>query len=132
FWGDTPFPTVSSDWDQPSRSFAVKLTNTLSSTAVNEFQFSRWRNDIIINNSAESEALIQDIRGKFPTVFPHEATATGAGPPPLFWGPLGGFGYDTLWPQAPWTNHEDLYTWKDDFSKVQGSHDLKFGIFFGH
>jgi hypothetical protein len=132
FWGDTPFPTVSSDWDQPSRSFAVKLTNTLSSTAVNEFQFSRSGNDIIINNSAESEALIQDIRGKFPTVFPHEATATGAGPPPLFWGPLGGGGYDTLWHQAPWTNHEDLYTWKDDFSKVQGSHDLKFGIFFGH
>jgi hypothetical protein len=131
FWGDTPFPTLSSDWDQPSRSFAVKLTNTLSSTAVNEFQFSRSGNDIIIVNSAQSDALIKDITGKFPTVFPHSASDTGAGPPPLFWGPLGGGGYDTLWHQAPWTNHEDLFTWKDDFSKVMGSHDLKFGVFFG-
>ena len=36
FWGDTPFPTLSSDWDQPSRSFAVKLTTTLGTTSVNE------------------------------------------------------------------------------------------------
>ena len=47
FWGDSPFPTVSSDWDQPSRSFVVKVSNTLSSTAVNEFQFSKAGNDII-------------------------------------------------------------------------------------
>src|SRR5262245_22442932 len=40
FWGNTPFPTLSSDWNQPSKSFAVKLTNTLTSTSVNEFQFS--------------------------------------------------------------------------------------------
>src|SRR4030095_504124 len=26
FWGDSPFPTLSSDWDQPSYSFAVKAT----------------------------------------------------------------------------------------------------------
>ena len=30
FWGDAPFPTLTSDWDQPSFSFAVKVTNTLS------------------------------------------------------------------------------------------------------
>lgn len=131
FWGDTAFPTVASDWDQPSRSFAVKLTNTLSASAVNEFQFSRGGNDIIINTSPQSDALVKDILSKFPTVFPHDAGATGAGPPPLFWGPVGGGGYDTLWHQAPWQNHEDLFTWKDDFSKVAGSHDLKFGVFYG-
>jgi len=40
FWGDSPFPTLSSDWDQPSHSFAVRLASTLSSSSVNEFQFS--------------------------------------------------------------------------------------------
>jgi hypothetical protein len=131
FWGDTAFPTVTSDWDQPSRSFAVKLTNTLSASAVNEFQFSRSGNDIIITTSKQSDAIIKDILSKFPTVFPHDPGATGTGPPPLFWGPVGGGGYDTLWHQAPWTNHEDLFTWKDDFSKVAGAHDLKFGVFYG-
>jgi hypothetical protein len=123
FWGDTPFPTLSSDWDQPSKSFAIKLTNTISSTAVNDFQFSRAGNDIFIVTSAQSQALYNDIASKFPTVFPGNAGTV----PSLFWGPGG---YDTLWHQAPWENHEDLMIWKDDFTKVVGSHDLKFGVLY--
>jgi hypothetical protein len=125
FWGNSPFPTLSSDWDQPSFSFAVKLTNQLSSTMVNEFQFSRAGNDIIIATSPETEALNQEIASKFPTVFPQEKT----GAPSLFWGPGG---YTDLWHQAPWMNHEDLFIWKDDFSKVAGNHGLKFGVVFSH
>lgn len=125
FWGDTNFPTVSSDWDQPSRSFAVKLTHTLTSTAVNEFQFSRAGNDIFVKTSAAGAALNQEIVSKFPTVFPHP----DAGYPSLVWGTDG---YDTLWHEAPWTNHEDLFIWKDDFSKVWGNHDIKIGGLFSH
>src|ERR1041384_7193651 len=125
FWGDTPFPTVSSDWDQPSNSFAVKLTNTLSSTAVNEFQFSRAGNDIIVKTNPAGDALNQEFVSKFPTVFPHP----GASYPSLVWGTDG---YTTLWHQAPWMNHEDLFIWKDDFSKVWGNHDLKIGGLFSH
>jgi len=125
FWGDSPFPTLSSDWEQPSQSFAIKLANTLSSTAVNEFQFSRAGNDIFINTNAEGEALNQQIASLFPTVFPKE---DGVGLP-TFWG---AGGYAALWHQAPWVNHEDLFIWKDDFSKVKGSHDLKFGALFSH
>jgi hypothetical protein len=125
FWGDTPFPTLSSDWEQPSYSFAVKLAHTLSATAVNEFQFSRAGNDILINTSAAGEALNNDIASKFPTVFPREE---GVGLPTLW----AADGYAALWHQAPWTNQEDLYIWKDDFSKVKGSHDLKFGALFSH
>ncbi|MDT4968018.1 MAG: hypothetical protein QOJ64_2755 [Acidobacteriota bacterium] len=123
FWGDTPFPTLSSDWDQPSKSFAVKLTNTISSTAVNEFQFSRAGNDIIINTSAGSQAIYDQIAATFPTVFPGNEGAV----PSLFWGPGG---YNDLWHQAPWQNHEDLVIWKDDFTKVIGSHDIKLGILY--
>ena len=125
FWGDTPFPTLSSDWDQPSHSFALKLATTLSSTAVNEFQFSRAGNDIKITTNKAGEALNNEIASKFPTVFPK---AAGVGLP-TFWG---ADGYPALWHQAPWQNHEDLFIWKDDFSKVSGAHDLKFGALVSH
>jgi hypothetical protein len=123
-WGDVPFPTLSDDWSQPSNSLAIKLTNTLSSTSVNEFQFSRAGNDIFIDTSTGSEALVANIAAKFPTVFPHDANV-----PAVMWGPGG---YDNIWHQAPWQNHEDLFIWKDDFSKVIGRHELKFGALFSH
>jgi hypothetical protein len=125
FWGDSPFPTLSSDWEQPSQSFAIKLATTLSSTAVNEFQFSRAGNDIIITTNPAGEALNADIAAKFPTVFPREE---GVGLPTLW----AADGYAALWHQAPWANHEDLFIWKDDFSKVIGSHDLKMGALVSH
>lgn len=123
-WGDVPFPTLADDWAQPSNSFSVKLTNTLSSTAVNEFQFSRAGNDIFIATSPQSTALVEEISSKFPTVFPHSPNV-----PSVMWGPGG---YDNIWHQAPWSNHEDLWSWKDDFSKVIGAHELKFGALYGH
>ncbi len=125
FWGDAPFPTLASDWDQPSSSFAVKLTNTIGTTTVNEFQFSRAGNDILVTTSPGTEALNQEIASKFPTVFPQATT----GAPSLFWGPGG---YTDLWHQAPWMNHEDLFIWKDDLSKVMGDHTLKVGALYSH
>src|SRR5690242_5964407 len=126
FWGDSPYPTLSSDWNQPSHSFAVKLSNTLTSKAVNEFQFSIAGNDIIITTNPETEALQSEIASKFPTVFPHDNPIGGTSPS-LFWG---AGGYANIWHQAPWQNREDLYIWKDDFSLIAGSHDLKFGGLF--
>ncbi|PYS94784.1 MAG: hypothetical protein DMF65_14935, partial [Acidobacteria bacterium] len=120
FWGDTPFPTIASDWDQPSNSFAVKLTNTLSSSSVNEFQFSRAGNNIFVKTSQAGQSLEQQIVSKFPTVFPHP----NASVPSLVWGTDG---YTMLWHEAPWQNHEDLFIWKDDFSKVWGNHEMKVG-----
>ncbi|HEX8687089.1 MAG TPA: hypothetical protein VF654_11325, partial [Pyrinomonadaceae bacterium] len=125
FWGDTGFPTISSDWSQPSHSFAVKLAATVSSTAVNDFQFSRAGNNILVSTNPNGEALNQDIASKFPTVFPKPG---GVGLPTNW----GGGGYPALWHQAPWQNEEDLFIWKDDFSKVAGSHELKFGGLVSH
>ena len=125
FWGDSPFPTLSSDWDQPSHSFAIRLATTLSSTSVNEFQFSRAGNNIFITTNKDGQALNDEIASKFPTVFPK---APGVGLPTNW----GAGGYPVLWHQAPWENHEDLFIWKDDFSKVAGSHDLKFGALVSH
>ncbi len=130
FWGDSAYPTLASDWSQPSHSFAVKLTNTITSKAVNEFQFSIAGNDIIITTSPESEALQEEIASKIPTVFPHGGDGgVGGTVPSLFWG---AGGYSNIWHQAPWANREDLYIWKDDFSLVKGSHEWKFGALFSH
>lgn len=124
-WGDVPFPTLADDWNQPSKLFSIKLTNTLSSTMVNDFQFSRAGNNIFISTSPQSDALVADIAAKFPTVFPQ----ANPNVPSVLWG---GGGYTNIWKEGPWQNHEDLWVWKDDFSKVMGSHDLKFGVLFGH
>jgi hypothetical protein len=129
FWGDAPYPTIASDWSQPSHSFAVKLTNTLTSKAVNDFQFSIAGNDIIITDSPDTKALQDEIASKIPTVFPKNPDDIGGSIPSLFWG---AGGYANIWHQAPWANREDLYIWKDDFSLVKGSHDLKFGGLFSH
>jgi hypothetical protein len=124
-WGDNPFPTVASDWSQPSFSFAVKLTSQVSTTSVNEFQFSRAGNDINITDNGASKTIVADIASKVPSVFPHQ----GGYPGVFLWNPDG---YANMWHQAPWSNHEDLFNWKDDFSKVIGPHDLKFGALFSH
>ena len=130
FWGDAPYPTLSSDWSQPSHSFAVKLTNTLSDRAVNEFQFSIAGNDIIIATNPGTQALQDEIAAKIPSVFPHGGDGlVGGTVPSLFWG---AGGYANIWHQAPWANREDLYIWKDDFSLVFGNHDLKVGGLFSH
>ena len=126
FWGDTPFPTLSSDWEQPSHSFAVKLANTLSSTVVNEFQFSKAGNDIFVSTSAAGQAVNEAVASAFPTVFPR---IEGTGFPTVGWG-AGGYG--NLWHQAPWENHQDLFIWKDDLSVVLGSHSAKFGVLYSH
>jgi hypothetical protein len=125
FWGDTGFPTISSDWSQPSYSFAVKLATTVTSTAVNDFQFSRAGNNILVSTNSNGQPLNQEIASRFPTVFPKP---DGVGLP-TFWG---AGGYPALWHQAPWANEEDLFIWKDDFSKVAGSHELKFGGLVSH
>ena len=123
--GDSGFPTVDSDWAQLSKSLAVKLTSTLSTSSVNEFQFSRSGNEIFVTTDPAGEALNHAIATRFPTVFPHSDDS----PFPTLWGTNG---YAPLLHGAPWSNEENLFIWKDDFSKVRGEHDLKLGGLFSH
>jgi hypothetical protein len=124
-WGDSGFPTVDSDFAQPSESFAIRLTNTLSSSSINDFQFSRSGNDIFVTTDPAGQALNDELASKFPSVFPHPPGS----PFPTLWATDG---YGSLLHFAPWSNAEDLFIWKDDFSKVRGSHDLKVGGLFSH
>lgn len=129
-WGDTGFPAVDSSWAQPSRIAALRLSKTIGSTAVNDFQFSYSGNRIDITSGGTNPTLPQQIYAAMTPDFPLSGKTAGAGlAPPVFWGPGG---YSTLWNAAPWYNRMDRYTWTDDYSKVVGKHQFKFGALLAH
>ena len=132
-WGDDAFPSVESSWAQPSKQAAIKLTSTLSSTAVNEVQFSYSANRINIVNGAGGD-INTEINELLPGFFGDDEKVNGINRPhPVFWGGLQPFtnnrGAD-LWTQAPFNNSLDIYSIRDDFSKVVGNHALKMGFLF--
>ena len=124
-WGDTGFPTVDSNWDQPSKNIATRLTTTFGGTMVNQIQFSYANNRIFITPGLGAE-INDDINAKIPEVFPGPDARAHA----TFWGsPLPGLGAN-LWNIAPWDNGQDLWIWKDDFSKTYREHSFKVGFLY--
>lgn len=127
-WGNQFFPALSDAWDQPGKVAIAKLTTTIGSTATNDFTFSYSANRINLTLAGDTPALNDTIKASFETVFPQSGKLHGAGTAePLCWcgGPanlMGHFG--------PWNNGQDLFTWKDDFSKVMGKHILRAGIYY--
>jgi hypothetical protein len=118
-WGDDPFPAVDSDWDQPGYSLATQWTATIGTSTINQFNFSWSGNRIRVERG--SGADINDaIVAAQPEVYPGPAGHGHSG----FWGSPGG---GDLWTQGPWNNIQDLYVWKDDFSRVIGEHSVKIG-----
>jgi hypothetical protein len=136
FWGDAIFPTVSSDWSQPSKSVMAKLTSQLSSTMVNDVEFGYGHNAIITTLSPQSVALVNATNAAIPTAWPTSLKQGGAyvdgggawgGLNPYGGGPAGA---QTMWTIAPYTNHEDLYAVQDNISKVRGNHLFKAGAYY--
>jgi carboxypeptidase family protein len=124
-WGDTGFPTVDSDWDQPSKNLGTRLTSTFGSNMVNQFQFSYANNRIFIATGLGQD-INAEINSKIPEVFPGPDARAHA----VLWGsPLPGIGAN-LWNAAPWENAQDLWIWKDDFSVTKGSHTWKVGALY--
>ncbi|HEY2933091.1 MAG TPA: carboxypeptidase-like regulatory domain-containing protein, partial [Acidobacteriota bacterium] len=120
-WGDDGLALVDSSWSQPSKSLALQVTNNFGNSMINQFQYSYSNNRIFIDHGIGAD-IDADIAKAIPQVFPavrsDESHAT-------FWGAPGVGG--NLWNAAPWTNGENLNVWKDDLSKVMGSHSMKMG-----
>jgi len=128
-WGDSDYPALSDTWNQPGKSAIGKLTTTIGSTAVNDFQFSWSGNRIYISQAGDNPALNGAINGATPRLFPFTDKNAGQNvPEPTCWcgEPSGLLGI-----QGPWKNRQDLFVWKDDFSKISGSHIFKFGFLYG-
>jgi hypothetical protein len=132
-WGDDAFPTIESSWTQPSKQAAVKLTTQLSSTAINDVQFSYSANRINVDPGAGAD-LNADINAKIPGLFPTSGKVNGDNRPhPVFWGGIAPFSSNSgsdLWTQSPFRNALDIYTVRDDFSMVNGNHTLKMGFLY--
>ncbi|ABF39913.1 Cna B-type protein [Candidatus Koribacter versatilis Ellin345] len=124
-WGTQDFPAVSDAWSQPSKMAVARLTTTIGTTMVNDFQFSYSANRINIVKAGDDTALGNSIRAAVPTVYPLSGKLHSSDlPMPICWCSTY-FGT-----QGPWNNNQDLYTWRDDFSKVAGKHTLKLGILY--
>src|SRR6185369_17498175 len=130
-WGDDAFPTIESSWAQPARQAAVKLTSTLSNTAINEIQFSYSANRINVDPGNGGD-LNKAINQAIPGVFPDSGKVNGLDRPhPVFWGGISPFNSSTgsdLWTEPIFRNALDIYSLRDDFSKVMGNHVLKAGF----
>ncbi|HST12072.1 MAG TPA: carboxypeptidase regulatory-like domain-containing protein, partial [Terriglobales bacterium] len=118
-WGaDSGTSLLGETWSQPSRLAVARLSKTIGTTAVNDFQFSFSDNRIIITptNQAAATALS--------SLFPHFLPAADKGftpqNGPATWINAGNL--PTVWNFGPWANAENLYTFQDDFSKVIGRH----------
>jgi Carboxypeptidase regulatory-like domain len=129
FWGDDIYPSVESSWIQPGVQATVKITKDFG-TAVNDFQISFAGNRITASRAGSDPGLNNLITAALPPDFPLSGKTSGADMGyPVFWGGLGnGADSSDLWTQAPWHNNEQLFIFKDDYSKVVGSHTLKFGF----
>src|SRR6266478_4216598 len=106
----------------------AKITTTISSTAVNDFQFSWSGNRIYISRAGDDPTLNDKINAVMPRIFPYGDKLHGnKAAEPVFWGgpPAGLIGII-----SPWQNRQDLFVWKDDFSKVSGKHTFKAGFLY--
>jgi carboxypeptidase family protein len=124
-WGDTGYPTVDSNWAQPSKSLAAHLTQTFGASKVNDITFTYSNNRIFITQGI-GKNINDAINAAIPTVFPHSGDYSHA----IFWGAPPASA--SLWNEAPWQNGEDLFTWKDDFNWTKGNHVFKFGGLYNH
>jgi carboxypeptidase family protein len=125
-WGDDPFPSVDSNWNQPSRSFVASLNQTLGTSATNTLQFSYSANKIEITRGGLDTSLNDAVTSKLLPIFPYNTKQYGdLTSHPVFWG---GGPYVALWNEAPFNNNQDLFVIKDDYTRVFGKHFVKAGV----
>jgi hypothetical protein len=130
-WGDDPFPAVESSWAQPSKQIVGKLTSTISSSWVNDVEFAYSNNRINITTAGSNPELLDQLTQAIPTFYSKDLKTSQVGMPTL-WGGFGAYGGgQNIWEIAPWHNNHDIYTVRDDMSKVVGSHTIKAGAFLG-
>jgi len=127
-WGEQNYPSLSGSWSQPGYIAIAKLTTTIGSNSVNDFSFSWSANRINVTAGGDDPSLNSTIQQAFPYVYPASGKLHGtATATPLNWGggPSGLTGHF-----GPWNNAQDLFTWKDDYSRAMGRHSLKVGGLF--
>jgi hypothetical protein len=130
-WGDAIYPALNSNWAQPSKQVIGRLTSTIGTSMVNDLEFAYSDNRINITPGGTDPGLLAQLTAAIPTSYPTALKTSPLGTPTL-WGGMGNYtSGNTLWLIAPWKNSLDIYTVRDDFSKVIGAQTLRFGGFLG-
>jgi hypothetical protein len=130
-WGDDPYPALESNWATPATQVVAKWSATIGTTMVNDLEFAYSNNRINITAGGTDPGLLAQTTAAIPPIWPEKYKTSNVGIPAL-WGGLGGYtSNNNLWMIAPWNNALDIYTVRDDFSKVIGRHTLRFGGFAG-
>jgi len=130
-WGDDPWPSLESNWSQPSKQIMGRMTSTIGTTMVNDIEFAYSGNKINITPGGTDPGLLAATTAAIPSVWPGSFKTFPVGIPTI-WGGFGAYGNgNNMWMIAPWTNALDIYTVRDDFSKVLGRHTIRFGGFLG-
>ncbi len=130
-WGDAIYPALNSNWAQPSKQIVARLTSTIGNSMVNDLEFAYSDNRINITPGGTNPGLLPQITAALPPSYP-EALKTAKLGTPTLWSGFGNYtSNNTLWLIAPWYNSLDIYTVRDDFSKVVGAQTLRFGAFLG-
>ncbi len=131
YWGDTPFPVINGSWAQPSKMIIGRWTSTISDTLVNDAEFAYSNNRINVAPGGSNAGLLNQLSAAIPSLYPNSLKTASASTPTI-WSGLGPYGnFNTIWSIAPWNNTLDIYTFRDDVSKVAGRHALKLGAFVG-
>ena len=132
YWGDSDFPVINANWAQPAKMAIGRWTSTISNTLVNDAEFAYSNNRINLTSGGTNPGLLTQLNSAIPTLYPTSFKTNKAGSTPTIWGGAAPYGNGAnLQSIAPWNNALDIYTFRDDVSKVLGSHQLKFGFFGG-
>ncbi|GAC1421164.1 MAG: hypothetical protein NVSMB62_15850 [Acidobacteriaceae bacterium] len=131
YWGDTAYPVVNANWAQPSKMMIGRWTSTITDTLVNDAEFAYSNNRINISPGGTDPTLLTQLSAAIPSLY-SQSLKTASASTPTVWAGLGPYGnYNSIWSIAPWNNTLDIYTMRDDVSKVAGHHALKLGAFVG-
>ncbi len=130
-WGDDPFPAVDSNWKQPGRSLTAQLNQNIGKRMVNALTFAYSANRITVTRGGLTPDLNSQINGAIPGLFPDAVKEYGADRGhPIFYG-RGSYS-DDLSNMAPFSNNQNLFAFKDDYSGLFGKHFLKVGGVFSY
>jgi hypothetical protein len=124
-WGNDAFPSIEGGWKQPSRSLSAKLTSTIGNTMVNDFQFSYSHNQITTSLGGD-KALLEEIDKAIPAIYTNKLAGSLPAYPTVWGSP-----YGNLWLEYPWGNKLDLFSIKDNFSRMINKHTFKAGFLYG-
>ncbi|MGA8311626.1 MAG: TonB-dependent receptor [Terriglobales bacterium] len=130
-WGNSTYPTVGTQMLNPSWSSTIKLTQTYSTSLLNETSFLFSGNTIHLSPVAGAgSSFVQPSGWTATSLFPLEFNRQARMPEI----DLRGTPINTTWSSSyfPWKNSYFGYETRDDLSWTHGRHQFKFGFSWLH